>query len=80
MNIVRNYFRTNGFVKLQELDKKERQLERIDQEMLEKNQQYSYIIDPSIGEYDKFVMYINQNEGFDFITTDELINLLEGDI
>ena len=80
MNIVRNYFRTNSFVKLQELDKKERQLERIDQEMLEKNQQYSYIIDPSIGEYDKFVMYINQNEGFDFITTDELINLLEGDI
>ena len=80
MNIVRNYFRNTSTVRLQELDKKEKQLERIDQEVLEKNKQYSYIIDPNIGDYDKFVMYINQNEGFDYITTEELINLLEGDI
>ena len=80
MNIVRNYFRNTSTVRLQELDKKEKQLERIDQEVLEKNKQYSYIIDPNIGDYDKFVMYINQNEGFDYITTEELINLLEGEI
>ena len=80
MNIVRNYFRNTSTVKLQEIDKKEKQFERIDQEVLEKNKQYSYIIDPNIGEYDKFVMYMNQNEGFDFITTEELINILEGDV
>ena len=80
INIVRNYFKTNGYIKLQELDKKEKQLEKLDQEMLEKNQQYSYIIDTNISDYDKFIMYINQNEGYDYITSDELIKLLEGDM
>lgn len=80
MNIVRNYFRTSNSIKLQELDKKEKQIQQIDQEVLQKNQQYSYIINPDIGDYDKFVMYINQNEGYDFITSEELIKLLEEDI
>ena len=77
MNVVRNYFRNNGSVKLQEVDKKEKQIEQIDQQILERNKQYSYIIDPSISDYDKFTMYINQNEGYEFITTEELISLLE---
>lgn len=77
MNIVKNYFRNVGNVKFKELGKKDKQMQQIDQEILEKNQEYSYILDTSIGDYDKFVMYINQNEGYDFITTDELIKLLE---
>jgi len=78
MNIVRSYFRNNSTVVLQELDKKTRQLEQIDQTVLEQNAQYSYILDNSIGDYDKFVMYMNQCEGSDFISVEELINLLEG--
>jgi len=77
MNIVRAYFRNNGSVVLQELDKKSKVLEQIDQSILEQNSQYSYIIDNEIDDYTKFVMYINQCEGKDFITVDELINLLE---
>ena len=78
MNIVRSYFRNNSYVTLQELDKKTRQLEQIDQSVMEQNNQYSYILDNSIGDYDKFVMYMNQSEGSDFITVEELVNLLEG--
>ena len=80
MDIVRNYFRTSPNIKLHELDRKDKQMQQIDQEILEKNQEYSYILDASINDYDKFVMYMNQNEGYDFITSEELINLLEGDI
>ena len=80
MDIVRNYFRTSTNIKLHELDRKDKQMQQIDQEILEKNQEYSYILDTSINDYDKFVMYMNQNEGYDFITSEELINLLEGDI
>lgn len=80
MDIVRNYFRTSPNIKLHELDRKDKQMQQIDQEILEKNQEYSYILDTSINDYDKFVMYMNQNEGYDFITSEELINLLEGDI
>ena len=78
INVVRNYFKNNAFVKLHELDKKDKQMQQIDDTILEQNSQYSYILDPQLSDYEKFVMYVNQNEGYDFITTDELINLLEG--
>ena len=79
MNIVRNYFKNNGTVKLQELDKKEKENEMIDNIVLEKMNEYSYILDSNIDDYTKMTMYINQNEGYEFITTDELISLLEED-
>ena len=78
MSIVRNYFRTNPHVKFQELDKKDKQMQQIDQKVLEQNQQYSYILDNSINDYEKICMYINQNEGYEFISSDELIKILEG--
>ena len=77
MNIVRNYFRNNGYVTLQELDKKSRQLEQIDQSIQEQNSQYAYIIDNDLDDYTKFCMYINQNEKCEFITVEELLSLLE---
>lgn len=80
MNIVRNYFRNTSNIKLQELDKKDKQMQEIDEAIIKKNSQYSYILDNEISDYDKFVMYVNQNEGYDFITVEELIKLLEGDI
>lgn len=80
MNIVRNFFRNVGNVKLQELNKAEKQSQQISQEILQQNQEYMYITDPAIGDYDKFVRYVNQNEGFEFITTEELIKILEGEI
>ena len=80
MNVVRNYFRNSNNVKLQELGKKDKQMQQIDQTILEQNSQYSYILDNEISDYDKFVMYVNQNEGYDFISSEELIKLLEGEI
>jgi DNA repair exonuclease SbcCD nuclease subunit len=80
MNIVRNYFRNTNNVKFKELDKRDKQMQQIDQTILEQNMQYSYLLDNEISDYDKFVMYANQNEGYDFITTDELIKLLEEDL
>ena len=77
MNIVRNYFRNNGSVKLQELGWQQEQLKRVDQEIIEQNAQYSFLVDPAINEYDKFVTYVNQNEGYEFLTTEELIKILE---
>ena len=80
MNIVRNYFKNTRAIRLHELGEKDRQLEQIDREIIDSNNQYSYIIDSSINDYDKIVMYINENEGFEFITTKELISILEGDV
>ena len=77
MNVVRSYFRNSGNVKLQEMNKKEKQAQQIDSAVLEKFSQYDYILDPEVSDYNKFCMYVNQSEGYDFITSDELINLLE---
>ena len=77
MNVVRSYFRNSGNVKLQEMNKKEKRAQQIDSAVLEKFSQYDYILDPEVSDYNKFCMYVNQSEGYDFITSDELINLLE---
>lgn len=78
MNIVRNYFRNKSDITLQELERQNKQLEQINQTILEQNAQYSYMVDPAIDDYHKFVMYINQCEGREFISVEELMNLLEG--
>ena len=80
MNVVRSYFRNVADVKLHELGKVKQQQQAVDEGVLEQNKQYSYILDPEIDDYTKFVMYMNQNEGYDFITKDELISLLESAI
>ena len=80
MNVVRSYFRNTANVKLQELNKKEKQQQQIDSAVLEKYNEYSYILDNSIDDYSKFCMYMNQNEGYEFITSQELIELLEDSI
>lgn len=77
MNIVRNYFRTSGNVKLQDMGAQERQLARIDEKIIEQNSQWSYIISQDMSDYEKFVRYVNDNEGCEFITVEELIKLLE---
>jgi len=80
MTIVRNYFRNSGNVKLDELRKKDQQMQMIDQEILERNQQYSYIIDDKIDPMEKLIMYINDSEGYEYITSEELIKLLDSEV
>lgn len=77
MAIVKNYFRTNQNVVLQEMDRQVKQMESINKGIMEQQSQYSYIIDPQLDDYTKFIMYINQCEGCEFITVDELIHILE---
>ena len=78
MNIVRAYFRNISNVKIDQIDKSQTQKREISESIQKINQQYSYILDDNeSSEYDKFVSYVNQNEGCDFITVDELVSLLE---
>ena len=77
MEVVKNYFRNNGTVKFQETGKKEKQTQAVDEVVLERMNEYSYILDDNLTGYEKFTRYINQNEGYEFITVDELISILE---
>lgn len=80
MNIVFNYFRNNGNVKIMDLQKGKDTQQKVDIAVEERMNEFSFLFDPAINDYDKFTMYINHCEGYEFITTDELIKLLEGAI
>ena len=79
MNVVRQYFRNVGNVKLKEMNKQQRQAQYIDDTVSGTYNQYGYLLDDGINEYTKLCNYINQNEHCEFITPEELISLLEGD-
>ena len=38
--------------------------------------QYSYLLDSSISDFERFVMYVNEKEGCEFITVQKLTELL----
>ena len=77
MNIVQQYFRTDPTIVLQELNRRTRIVSQANQVITEQNAMYSYLTDPNISDYQKFVMYMNQQENCEFMTVDELISILE---
>lgn len=77
MNIIRSYFHSSSSVKIHQIENTKTKLEEINKQITQSNSETSYLIDPSISDYDKFVMYINHEQGCNYITVDELIKLLE---
>ena len=74
--IINNYYRTNPNFVMEFLDATERA--QIEQEQIMKNNlEYSYLTDNNLSEYEKFVMYVNNSEGGEFITVDKLMEILK---
>ena len=46
------------------------------QETNDEFKQYDYVIDPNLSPYEIFTRYVNQSKGEQFITVDELMNIL----
>lgn len=80
INIARTYFRNQTNIVFQELNRKNNQLLEIDTGLKEMQNKYSYITDPNIDDYHKFVQYINQQEKCQFITVEDLIKILEREV
>ena len=72
--IINNYYRNNPttFVEFMQVEdiaqsKKEEEI---------KSTQYDYLIDKNISDLERFVMYVNDKEGSEFITVQQLTELL----
>ena len=72
--IINNYYRNNPstfveFMQAEDIEqaKKEQELE---------STQYDYLVDKSISDLERFVMYVNEKEGSEFITVQQLTELL----
>lgn len=77
LELLKNYYRNNSHVKIKYENKKNKQILKANQEMLEKYKEYDYILDKNLTEYDKLCMFINQKQECEYITVDELQELLK---
>lgn len=77
--IINNYYRNNPntFVEFMDISEIE---EKRKEEQIEQDETYGYLMDNSISDLDRFVMYINNSEGYEFITVDKLSELLSSTI
>ena len=74
--IISNYYRNRNDVKLEFFDIEEEAAKKLEQEQQEQATKYSFITDNKLSEYDKFVQYVNIQEGYDFINVDTLKQIL----
>ena len=78
LTILKNYYRTNSSVKI-EADTLTSASYSNSKELETKMDEYSYIFDSSLNEYDILVRYMNQLKGYQYITTTELLDILKGE-
>lgn len=73
--IINNYYRNNPTTFVEFMDVAEVEKQKQEQAIMN-NGQYSYLMDPSISDFERFVMYVNEKEGCEFITVQKLTELL----
>lgn len=77
--IINNYYRNNSNVNIEFMDIKEAE-EKRKEEQIKQNSQYSYLVDNTISDFERFVRYVNESEGEQFITVEKLKELLSEQI
>ena len=78
--IISNYYRNKNDIKIEFLDKDAETAKLIEKEQEEHNNMYSFITDNKLSEQEKFVRYVNIQEGYDFITVEKLKQILMEEI
>ena len=80
MNIIKEYFHTNNTVKFkQEKAVKPNGVQNNDG-TISSYDDYSYLFDPSLNEYDRLAKYINDREGSIIVNADTIKSILEEQI
>ena len=72
--IINNYYRGNNTTFIEFLSNEE--IEKEKQEAVISENKHSYLVDNSLSDFEKFVMYVNESEGYQYITVDELTRIL----
>lgn len=77
--IINNYYRNNSSTFVEFMDIAEIEKEK-QSETIRESSQYNYLLDKSISDFERFVRYVNESEGCEFITVDKLTELLNEQI
>lgn len=73
--IISNYYRNNSHTFVEFMDAVEIEKQK-QQQTIMNDAQYSYLLDTSISDFERFVRYVNEKEGYEFITVQQLTDLL----
>lgn len=76
LSILRTYYKTSRSVRLHEVYKNNKEKAAMLTELQERYSDYDYILDDNLSPYEKLTRYINQNKGYEYITTDQLIEVV----
>lgn len=74
--ILNNYYRNSKNTFLEFMERKEIE-ESKREEQIRQDAQYQYLTDPSLSDFERFVRFVNDSEGYQFITVEQLSKLLE---
>lgn len=73
--IINNYYRNNPSTFVEFMSPSETLKENETQNAIDAK--YDYLMDKNISDFDRFVRYVNENEGHQFITVEELTRILD---
>lgn len=73
--VINNYYRNNPTTFVEFMDTAEIEKQK-QEEAIMNDKTYSYLMDPNISDFERFVMYVNEKEGHQFITVQQLTELL----
>ena len=76
LNIIKYYFQKDPTVKILETYKQEKEKEEMQKALNTKYSGYDYILDDNLSPEDKLTRYINQEIGYEYITVDELKQII----
>ena len=74
--IITNFYRNRNDIKLEFYDIQEETAKKLEEEQEKQAQQYSFITNNKLSDYEKFVQYVNIQEGYDFINVERLKQIL----
>ena len=80
LDIIKKYYKANNRVKIKAENNKLKQVLQESKELSDEFEGYEYILDKSLSEFEILTMYINQQKGYEYLTVDELKNILMEEI
>lgn len=72
--VINNYYKSRDNVAIEFLSTQEEELKKA--ELQNTIEQYNFILDPNLTDEQKFCMYVNEQEGYEFITVEKLTEIL----
>ncbi|MGL5750013.1 MAG: hypothetical protein ACRCXT_05770, partial [Paraclostridium sp.] len=80
LEIIKKFYRNNQRVKIKATLNKGKEALSKDDELSSDFKEYEYILDPNLNEFDILTKYINHQLGYEYLTVDELKNIIKEEV